>query len=447
MGLGFANSAMEGRLLIDHVNTLLSGGAAVSALRLHQGLLDANIGSRLWHARCETMVEAVSGTYPAPWPFPASSEGARFMRSAQCLTRRIFLRCTRSYFRRGKRKRSGGFLGFRQAVQTPFDSRVFEGDIVHFHWVGKLIDFPSFFKTMPLDRPLVWSLHDMHPMTGGCSHAFDCDGFTRSCGDCPILSRPGTRDLSFQELQIKRVALGDRPVFLIAPSHWMASMAMKSSLFDGRSVEVIRNPINTSVFHPENKLRARQELGLPETGFCLLFAAESLESKEKGINEYLAVLSRLSKFHPVFGLTFGRGEIVQAVDGVRIRNLGFLTAPSQLRLAYSAADVFVMPSHAETISQTAAEALACSTPVVAFEVGGVPELVRDGETGFLAKYLDVEQMAEKIRWLFDYPKERLAMADRGLALIRREFGGKHQIGKYIDFYRRVIEACSPVRSS
>jgi len=438
-------------LFIDHINTLLSGGAAVAARRLHQGLLQADVGSRLWYSSREALPSEVelatgAGMCAAPWPLVDASIAARSNRIFQEGFRKFHLRLLRNYYRRGRRRRGGGFVGGRQSIKTPFDHAIFDGDIVHFHWVGKLIDFPSFFASMPQERPLVWSLHDMNPMTGGCSHAGDCDGFTRACGDCPILARPGLRDLSNQELTIKHDALRGRRVSVIAPSHWMASMAKKSSLFAECPVSVIRNPIDTSAFYPEDKSLARRSLGLPEDGICLLYAAESVEVNEKGIQEYLEVLRNVSKSRSVFGLVFGRGEIVSQVENARIFSLGYLNSPSKMRTAYSAADIFVIPSHAETISQTTVEAFACGTPSVAFAVGGIPELVRDGETGFLARFKDVAQMTERVDWLIDHPEKRLQMGETAITLVRKEFESSHLISKYIDLYSETLQSLGAVAS-
>jgi glycosyltransferase involved in cell wall biosynthesis len=219
----------------------------------------------------------------------------------------------------------------------------------------------------------------------------------------------------------------------------MASMARKSSLFSECPVSVIRNPIDTAVFYPENKRLARKTLGLPEDGICLLYAAESVEVNEKGINEYLTVLRELSRSRSVFGLAFGRGEIVSQVEKAPIHSLGYLSSPSKMRMAYSAADIFVIPSHAETISQTTVEAFACGTPAVAFAVGGIPELVRDGETGFLAPLRDVGRMSEHIGWLIDHPDRRLGMGDAALGVVRKEFESSHQISRYIDLYSEILE--------
>jgi glycosyltransferase involved in cell wall biosynthesis len=438
-------------LLIDHFNTLLSGGAAVAAKRLHQGLLQSGVESRLWYASDSSRVkksaiELVAGANPVPWPLHDSSFGVKLKRLARQGLKKIQLRLIRSYYRRGRRKKSGGFIGVRQSVATPYNEGCFQGDIVHFHWIGHLIDFPSFFESMPEGLPLVWSLHDMNPLTGGCSHAGDCDGFTRMCGDCPVLSRPGPRDLSYQELAIKHASLQRRNVSIIAPSQWMAGMAKRSSLFSHCPIKVIHNPVDMSSFFPEHKRIARQNLGLPEEGICLLYAAESVEVREKGINEFLGVLSRLGKSRDLFGLTFGRGDVVSSIDGVPIQHLGYLNSIEKMRLAYSAADIFVIPSHAETISQTTVEAFACQTPAVAFDVGGLPELVHDGQTGFLAPFLNIESMAEKIDWLIEHPDERRNMGTKALQFAREGFESKSLISRYIDFYKEVLNSSSDKKS-
>jgi glycosyltransferase involved in cell wall biosynthesis len=422
-------------VIIDHVNTLLSGGSATAARRLHNGLLAAGVDSRLWVGRQPPGVGLGPATREVPWPLPAESLLAAFRDRANTASRAIQLRLIRGYYRRGRRRRSGGFIGVRLAMKTPYTPRAFHGDIVHFHWVGHVVDFPSFFATLPADKPLVWTLHDMNPLTGGCSHAMDCDHFTQACGDCPILARPGRRDLSFQEFDIKRRCLAGRPVRLVAPSHWMADQARRSEFFRSFPVEVIRNPIDLQAFRPQDRRQARERLGLPRDGIGILFAAESVELVGKGIVEYIETLRRVSRTPGLFGITFGRGSIRTDVDGVPIRHLGYLASHDDLRAAYSAADVFVMPSHAETISQTIVEAFACGTPTVAFAVGGIPELVQDGKTGFLAPLGDVAQLADRVQWVIDHPQERLQMGRNGMQLVHAEFTARIQVDRYLDVYR------------
>jgi glycosyltransferase involved in cell wall biosynthesis len=426
-------------MIVDHFNTFLTGGAAVAARRLHAGLLHEGIDSRFWHAPPRP-ADASEALRPTPWPLPATSVAAGLRRRLWHSTRAIRLAVARQYHRRGRRRRFGTFVDARLDHDTPFAPSIFHGDIVHLHWIGGLIDYPSFFAAIPAGKPVVWTLHDMNPLTGGCSHAVDCDGFTRGCGDCPILARPGPHDLSQAVFQAKEHAIRGTRLHLVAPSEWMAGVARRSGIVGHAPVHVIRHPLDLDAFTPLDKQAARRALGLPAAGPCLLYAAESLENKPKGIDEYLATLAALRDVPGLFGLAFGRGTAPAEVAGVPLRCLGFLPTTEQQRLAYSAADVFVMPSHAETISQTIVEAFACGTPTVAFAVGGIPELVRDGETGFLAPPLDAGRLAAHARWLLDHPEERLAMGRGGMALVRREYDARRQVRLSIDLYERLLDS-------
>ncbi len=422
---------------IDHFNTLLTGGAAIAAIRLHAGLLQSHVGSTLWHAQ-HPFREPGEGIKTAPWFQPKDSLGERLGALFQESARGIVGRLRREYFRFGRRRRRGGFIPARNPRRTPYLRNAFGGDIVHLHWIGKFIDYESFFSTLPQTIPIVWTLHDMNPLTGGCSHAEDCSGFMEECGNCPLLARPGPRDWSFQELAIKRAAIESVRIHLVAPSHWMAEQARRSSIMQRFPVDVIRNPIDLSKFKPIDRAEAKRQLGIPVDAPCLLYVSHSLKSKAKGIDEYLGALSRLRDVSGLTGLTFGRGNLDVSHVGVPVRCLGYLSDPDQQRVAYSAADVFVMPSHAETISQTIVEAFACNTPTVAFDVGGIPDLIRDGETGFLVPFREVDGLATRIRWLLDHPVERDRMASNGGRMIRDEYSSERSVKRYQALYKRLL---------
>ncbi len=426
-------------MIIDHFNTLLTGGAAVAARRLHQGLLHEGIDSRLWHAPTLDGGDA-AGLRETPWRLPAPSWPAAVGRRSREAWRWLRLRTARQYHRQGRRRRFGAFFDARLPADTPYLPSRFQGDVVHLHWISQLLDYPSFFAGIPPAKPIVWTLHDMLPLTGGCSHAFDCDGFMRGCGDCPILARPGPHDLSHTVFRVKQEAVGGRRLHLVAPSDWMADRARRSGIMRNAEVHVIRHPLDLEAFVPIDKPAARKALGLPAEGPCLLYAAESLETKPKGIDEFLAMLGRLGDIPGLCGLAFGRGRVPTNVAGVPLHCLGFLATPEQKRLAYSAADVFVMPSHAETISQTIVESFACGTPAAAFAVGGVPELVHDGDTGLLAPPLDVDRLAANVRWLLAHPDERRVMAGNGAALAHAEYQRDRQVRRYVDLYRRLHDS-------
>lgn len=421
-------------IYVDHFNTMLTGGAAIAARRIHNGLREVGIQSKLWHAGA-SLDSLDDGLGSEPWAASKSlSKGERFGQ----LYRKVAGRLQKEYYRIGRRKRSGGIIRANYFRHTPYLPSVFRGNIVHLHWIGKFIDYKTFFGTLPQATPVIWTLHDMHPLTGICSHAEDCTGFTATCGKCPLLARPGSTDLSFQDLAVKKRAIENVRMRLVAPSHWMAEQARKSSLMHGVPVDVIRNPIDLSQFRPMAPSEAKRCLGIDPNFPCVLYVSHSVKSKAKGIDEYLGVLSRLRDIPNLTGIVVGRGRVDVSKVGVPVRFLGYIRDTEQQRIAYSAADVFVMPSHAETISQTIVEAFACNTPTVAFNVGGIPDLVHDDETGFLVPFCNVDELAAKTRWLIESPGKRDAFARNGARLVRQEFSNKRSVQDYLELYGKVL---------
>lgn len=423
-------------MIIDQFNTMLTGGAAIAALRLHRGLLRSGVDSTLWHGQSAAQCSE-PGVRSTPWPQPAASTREGVRRGCDEAWRAVSLRIEREYYRRGRRRRAGGFLPVRLARRTPWLPGVFQGDVIHLHWINRLLDHESFFATVPERIPVVWTLHDMTPLTGGCGHAEDCLGYTEACGDCPLLARGGSTDLSFKQLAIKQRAITGVRLHIVTPSRWMADKVRRSSLMRHVEVDIIRNPIDTHKFSPRDKREARRALGVPLEARCVLHVAHSLTSKAKGCDEFLGTLARLRDVPGLLGLAGGRGAIDTTSIGVPVRSLGYLNDTEQLQLAYSAADVFVMPSHVENLPQTIVEALACGTPTVAFSVGGIPELLQEGQTGFTVPLRDVEQMANRVRWLLDHPEERQRMGHEGTSLIHRDYESDKTVREYIGLYERL----------
>ena len=420
---------------IHHINAYLEGGAAVASRRLHHGLLAGGIESRYWHtdSHWQTTAGADAASYRLlPWGMPSLQQPLALTAAALRWSRE---RTLRTIYRKGKAERSGMYSGPVRPYDTPFSGELAVCDLVHLHWVSQTIDYRSFFASLPPATPIVWTLHDMQPITGACHHAFDCDRFTARCGRCPILGRPGDHDLSFRDHAIKRKALAGRTLTIVTPSRWLEQLARSSSVLpDGCRFHTIRNGISLDDFYPLEKAAARRELGLPEDGLVVAYAAESLRNTPKGIREFLEAISRLPPRCRVTGVLFGKHEPPAGIATVPLVNLGFLTGPEQQRLAFSAADIFALPSYAETISQTAVEALACGTPVVASDVGGVPEVVRPGETGLLVQPRDAAGLAEAMRTLADDPALRARMAEAGKRLVREEFAVGLQVRRSRELY-------------
>jgi len=424
---------------IDHINAYLTGGAAVAARRLHHGLLGAGVASQFWHTETSSSGPAATSDNSyrrLTWGMPSCWHVAAFSRA---VARWSWERALRSYYRRGGAARPGMYNGPLRPYPTPFIPAGGMPDLLHLHWVSRIIDYPSFFGSLPANLPLVWTLHDMQPLTGGCHHAHDCDRFQQACGNCPVLGRPGDHDLSHRDHGIKKAALAGRTIHIVTPSRWLERLARTSSLLPPScNFQTIHNGINLADFQPLEKRAARRQLGLPEDGLLIGYAAESLTNKPKGIEEFLQAISRLKPENRVTGLVFGKGEPPAGIATVPLINLGFLTIPAQIRLAYAAADIFTVPSHAETISQTAPEAFACGTPVVASDVGGIPEIVRHGETGLLARPQDSESLAAQLTVLAADAALRQRLAAAGRDLVCREFEVAGQTARYGELYAKAL---------
>ena len=425
---------------IHHINAYLEGGAAVAARRLHHGLLAAGLQSCYWHDDPRGPDDPHYRLLP--WQMPGLQQPTAAWRAWWRWARE---RVLRTRYRKGRPQRSGMYSGPVRPYDTPLTGDLAACDLIHLHWVSQIIDYRSFFASLPPHVPLVWTLHDMQPITGACHHAFDCDHFRVGCGGCPILGRPGPHDLSARDHAIKRRALQGRQLRIVTPSRWLEQLARGSGVLPERcEFHTIRNGISLEQFFPLEKAAARRELGLPPGGLVVAYAAESLKNEPKGIREFLQALARLPQRCGVTGLLFGKDEPPAELATIPLVKLGFLTDPAEQRRAFSAADIFALPSHAETISQTAVEALACGTPVVAFDVGGVPEVVRHGETGLLARPRDADDLSRKFLTLADDPALRTRMAAAGLALVQREFEATVSVRQYQDLYESCFTTAVPL---
>jgi glycosyltransferase involved in cell wall biosynthesis len=307
--------------------------------------------------------------------------------------------------------------------------------------VADFIDYRSFFDSLPDELPIVWTLHDLNPFTGGCHYTGGCDNFTHQCGNCPQLARPGPTDLSYHTHAIKREVLHGRNLRLVAPGEWMREQCRRSSLFGQlENIHTIHNGLDTAVFAPRDRAEARRELGLPESKVVVAFGAESLRDRRKGVSELLTSLELLARPEEILAVAFGRGELRHRRRPLpEIRCTGYIDEPTRLAALYSSADLFVIPSLQENCPQTALEAMACGTPVVGFAAGGIPDYVSPYQTGLLARPGDPRDLAAKISWMIDHPEERTQMGREARTLTTREYSLETQAGRISDLYSSLIK--------
>jgi len=370
-----------------------AGGAARAAYRLYGALRE----------------DGVEATLVTVQSLPALP--ARLLMTADRVRRRIKL---------APYSIQGGYEAFQ--VDDPWLGRLLhpylgDSEVVNLHWVAGLLDFARL-PQLAAKAPVVWTLHDMLAFTGGCHYDDSSEGFLRGCGSCPQLGSGSPHDLSRGAFERKRAAYAAVPahrLHFVAPSQWLAREVTRSPLAGRFGVSVIPNSLELSVFRPGDRAEARATLGLPHDRFIVLFMAQDLVNRRKGMASLQAALSRLQGLPQV--LLVSAGKTAGAADGPAVRHLGFVADDARLATLFRAADVFVLPSLQDNLPNTMLESLACGTPVVGFAVGGIPDLVRHGQSGLLAPPGDAGALAEAIRVMAGDPARARAMGARGRELV------------------------------
>lgn len=357
------------------------GGAAIATYRLHQGLRDAGTGSRVLVGNDTTSDPTVDGT------------SGRLGRWSQLIRKGLDLLPVYYYRDRDSGPFSPAWLPERRRKQIEPGTL----DIVHLHWVAGGFLNP---KTIAdLNVPVVWTMHDMWPFTGGCHYSKGCERYVDSCGACPHLGSERPDDLSRSVWTRKQEAYREANLTVVSPSRWLAECARNSSLFGDVRVEVIPNGIDTHVYRPRDRSMGVERLGLDPDVRYILYGAD-YETPRKGWDLLRDATEQLQSAEDVRLLVFGNSEVDSERVPIPVSHLGYLSE-NDLRIAYSTADVTVIPSRQDNLPNIGVESLASGTPVVAFEVGGLPDIVTHKQTGYLASSFDTTDLANGIEWVIN----------------------------------------------
>ena len=312
-------------------------------------------------------------------------------------------------------------------------------DVVHLHWISFFADYPSFFGSIPDHVPIVWTLHDMNPFTGGCHYSNGCESFRSGCGNCPQVRSPGVQDVSFDSFRIKSKALNRKNLHVVTPSRWLGELARKSKVWPTQTTfHVIRLGFDLDQFSPHDKRYARERLGIHSDAVLICFGAEDIRNHRKGFHHLLNCLPQVRSENKIECIVFGTGEIPDDAGLPKIHHFGFVESVEQQALIYSAADLVIVPSREDNQPQVGLEAMACGTPVVGFDAGGIAEYVREGITGRLAELGNEAQLAEKISEVVNNHDSRKHMSTRARMMMQEEFELGKQSDSYISLYRNVL---------
>lgn len=404
---------------ILHLNTHdILGGAARAAGRIHLALLASGVDSRM-------LVQIKSGDDPA-----VSGPDSRLARG---------LGYARPYLDKlgvyGPLKNEKAYF---HPARVPFFNlhrkiAKVDPDIVNLHWVAG-----GFFRIEDLRRirkPIVWTMHDMWPFTGGCHYDEGCHKFHTGCESCPLLRSIKKNDLSARVFKRKQEVYGRlENMTMVGISRWLCRAARQSPLLEKKRVVNIPNPIDTDAFRPLEKQTARDMLGLPRKARVVLMGAKDvMNNTRKGLLQLDQALGRVASENVVLAVFGADQPKHNPVSDFQTYYLGSFRDDLSIRVVYSAADVTVLPSSQENFSNIILESLACGTPVVAFRIGGNPDMIEHKQNGYMAEPFDFSDIARGLDWILEHPApEELSLNAREKVLAN--FGYPQVAAQYMAIY-------------
>ena len=381
---------------ILHLNTYENGGAGRASYRLNNALRAAGIDSQL-----HTYIKLGKNESLSPLYTTIIEKGHAVI---NILLERYL---PKWYVKNVKVPFSLQFFG-KDIHHHP---AVKAADILHLHWVNHGFLAPkNLEKLATLNKPIVWTMHDCNIFTGGCHVRLGCENYFHECGNCPFLKRSDNDDISYQTLIRKQKAYGKLNLTLVSPSAWLATSAGSSSLLKTLSINVIPNTLETNLFKPVEKSRARKSLGIEDSKFIILTGfMPSANDTHKGTTFLLEALNKWTMNNPEMRsnamlLIFGNKnkDSLPQLD-IPVTFLGTLNDDRDLVNAYSAADMFITTSIDDNLPNTVMESMACGTPVLAFTTGGIPEMVDHKINGYLAEYKNSNDLVEGLQWFYQHP--------------------------------------------
>lgn len=391
-----------------------SGGAAKAAMRLHQGLQDEGVNNQFFCKFKDSDQDNVQGL---------ESGIRRKLGEFQFYLN--YLPAGRTNLRNKNPLFSPSWVPNRSIKSINSANP----DVVNLHWITNFLH-PEYLPS--INAPIVWTLHDMWAFTGGCHYSGNCNKYKSTCKNCPILEHNRKRDLSFLLQWRKHHAWGDFEMTIVTPSNWLANCANDSALLSEYPIEVINNGVDLEFFRPMDSEDARRDLGLPQEKSLVLFGGVGVNpAHRKGVDLLDKALSLVEIPSKEFAIvTFGNVEL-NFDDSVPVYDLGYV-ADEEIPTVYNVADATIVPSRQENLSNIIIESLACGTPPVAFDVGGMNEMVDHKKNGYLVDELSGTALARGIDWVLQSDVKKLSGASRTTA--NEKFSQDYMTKNYISLF-------------
>ena len=401
---------------IHHVSSApFSGGATRAGYRAHGALVDHGVNSFWKQVRTEApeALNLENWSKPKGWKRPKR----------------------KGWGKRKKRNPMRAFEGCQTCATSPigwgdwsFFSKQNLPDIYNFHWVAEFLDWSSVLSELTRQLPVVWTLHDLNPLRG----AWHYD---------PMDSELSEERVEFdrEAFRIKESALqlvdSARLVF-VAPSVWMQHQCQQSELTKRFQCKHIPSGLDADEFYPIDRLTAKRALGIDPARQIVGFVADALPDSRKGIAELRAALKSMAGHSAPLLLAVGQSDTVDSPDSEI--HLGRMGGSQLLRVFYSACDLFVCPSLQDNLPNTILEAMACGAPVVAFDTGGIPDMVRAGKSGVVVPYGDVQQLSTAMTELLADASSLKELGRSARQLVIEEYNLEKLAARYAELYESLL---------
>ena len=315
-------------------------------------------------------------------------------------------------------------------------------DVVQLHWINR--NTISITEIAKINKPIVWKLPDMWAFNGSEHYISPGDPERYRVGYKKNNRPSGDRGIDIDRWvwKYKRKRWRAKKLTIVTPSKWLGECAKSSVLFGNYKVYNIPNPIDLDLYKPyNNKSGARRVFGLPEVRKLILFGSiNATGDRRKGFHHLHGCLASFAKLDDPENYELvimgSSGPENTRLHGIKVHYLGPVFGDDFIRAAYSAVDVLVLPTEADNLPNTIQEAMACGTPCVGFDVGGLPDMIAHNHTGYLAKPFDEEDLAKGLLWVLNQDQKKLSLAARGRAV--KTHDPAVRVAQYLDIYQKLI---------
>lgn len=415
------------------VSTYDTGGAAKSCLRLHIGLLQSKLKSKVLLKK--KTVQGIPHTYEFPIQDKQLGIKKEILNKIRNLINLPFSKKERETlpFSRLHGLEMYSFPHSEIDITNSFLYR--QADIINFHWVANFLDWESFFKINNI--PVIWTLHDMNPFLG-IEHYVEKYLFKDENSELnQIIKSDSEKHFNKKIVEKKQASLKKfQKLTIVAPSKWLVEEAKKSSLFSCYNIHYIPYGLNSEIFNKRNKNLSREFFGIPKEKSVILFVAQSITNNRKGFTILKQAFDSLKSKD--FILSMVGKNIPKSMDN--IFDMGSICDDRLMSLAYSAADVLVIPSLIDNLPNTALESIMCGTPVIGFPVGGIPEIIQNGLNGYLTDEVSVSSLHSTLVKFFENSNKFCSATIRENAL--KKYDSQIQARAYEKLFEEILNTHS-----